>query len=130
MAQTEPKVFIVDDDATIRSLLKRLVIKAGHRPWDAATSEEAMMLLRESSFGFDLILLDMVLPGHSGMECLREIRRDWPNLPVIVISGWLSVQSRAAAALESEMGVSCFLPKPFDVGELSARMSEALSNAS
>jgi adenylate cyclase len=123
-------VLIIDDDATIRSLLKRLVHQAGHRPWDAATSQEALVLVRNGKLTLDLILLDMVLPGEIGLECLHEIRRSWADVPVIVISGWMSTGSRSAAELEEELGISYLLPKPFDLGELSACLTEVLSEAS
>ena len=106
-----------------------IVLHAGHRAWDASTGEEAMMMLGGSSFSFDLILLDMVLPGKNGLDCLKEIRQTWPTVPVIVISGWLTTQSRDAGEIARELGVECFLPKPFNVQEFNARMSEALSAA-
>ncbi len=72
----------------------------------------------------------MVLPGPNGLDCLREIRRTWPDVPVIVISGWLSSRSQVAGQMARELDVRCFLPKPFDVSELNARMSEALATVS
>jgi len=116
-------ILVVDDDLQVRSLLVRLLRVTGHAVEEAGSAEEAEERLRTISP--DLILLDMQLPGKSGLDLIPLIRSD-PRLrltPVVMITS-AATPARKVRAIET--GVTEFLAKPFSHVELSARVRALL----
>ncbi|MGH9369749.1 MAG: HD-GYP domain-containing protein [Thermoanaerobaculia bacterium] len=116
-------LLVVDDDEQVRGLLLRLLRVTGHVVEDAASAEEAEEKLR--TIAPDLILLDMQLPGKSGLDLLSQIRSD-PRLrltPVVMITSAVT-PARKIRAIEA--GVTEFLAKPFSHVELAARVRALL----
>lgn len=113
------KVLIVDDEPSIRLTVSVLLGRAGHEAVQAADGEEALKLLRSS--GADLVLLDLMLPGISGLQVLAQIRADLrlAHLPVIILSS-LSDRNDRLAGLEA--GADEYLSKPVDSAELLTRL--------
>jgi CheY-like chemotaxis protein len=111
-----PRVLVVDDEAPLRELI---VVALGNtfRSEEAADGEAALALLAQEPH--DLVFLDVMLPGLSGIEVLRAIRADESlrAVPVVVVSAWQGPED-IAAALES--GADGFLEKPFRVDELAS----------
>jgi CheY-like chemotaxis protein len=110
-----PTILVCDDDDGLRELMK-VALGPGYRYVEAVDGEgalEALTLERP-----DLVLLDVMLPGYSGLEVLAAIRSDETlrDLPVVVVSAWQTPEDRAAAA---EAGANAFLGKPFELDELS-----------
>lgn len=81
----KPQILIVDDEESIRYTLSFFLSEAGCRVTCAADYDESMSLIRETEF--DLVFLDIVLEGKSGIDLLKSIREIRPNMPVIVITG-------------------------------------------
>jgi len=116
------RILIVDDEPSILSSFASLLRDEGYRPEAADTAERASRLLE--STGFDLILLDLQLPGQSGLEFLRELRENPLAPKVLVVSG----QADIAAALDSvRLGAIDFLEKPVPPEKLIASVSAALA---
>jgi DNA-binding response OmpR family regulator len=112
-------VLVVDDEPQLRELMK-VTLGAGYRFLEADDIDAALEAIRARP---DLVLLDVMLPGGSGLEILREIRRD-PDLdrtPVVVISAWQATEDRRVALDE---GADAFLAKPFQIEELTAIVRE------
>lgn len=111
-----PRVLVVDDEAPLRELI---VVALGNtfRSEEAADGEAALALLAQDPH--DLVFLDVMLPGLSGIEVLRAMRADAAlrEVPVVVVSAWQGPED-IAAALES--GADGFLEKPFRVDELAS----------
>ena len=104
----EPTVLICDDEATLRELI-RASLANGYRFVEASNGVEALELARR--VGPDIVLLDLMLPGASGLDVLRDLRRDAAtrDMPVIAMSAWTHLEPEALAA-----GATLFVRKPFD----------------
>lgn len=110
-----PMVLLVDDDAPVRSFM-RIALEATATLLEAPDGEEALRLLeRYAGQQLDLILLDYVLPNRSGLEILGVMRRQWPWIPVVIITGFGS-EDVAIHALRG--GARDYLKKPIDVDQL------------
>lgn len=123
MPDIKTKILIVDDEPQIRKLLKISLGAAGEYKIEEATSgREAVQLT--ASIKPEIIILDMGLPDIDGMEVIREIRK-WSSVPIIV----LSVRSEEKDIVNAlDLGANDYLTKPFNVGELLARMRVAIRN--
>ena len=80
-----PRILVVDDEEEVRTILSRFFSKKNYEVRTAETAEEAFGVLEKESM--DAVLLDILLPGISGLQALARIRTSWPDLPVVVISG-------------------------------------------
>ena len=118
--KTDTHILIVDDDRGIRDLLKEFFEKRGLRASVAADSIETEALLKNASF--DLIVLDIMLPGKSGLEMCREIRAR-QSTPIILLT---AVSDTTDRIIGLEMGADDYMPKPFDPHELLARVRAVL----
>ena len=114
-------ILIIDDDQAIGNLEQEVLERAGYAVLRAYSGTEALLLLKNSRP--DLILLDLMLPGLSGEELLPQIQ----NIPVIVVSAKAAVQDKVDLLL---VGAADYLTKPFDTGELLARVAVRLREAS
>jgi CheY-like chemotaxis protein len=115
-----PRVLVVDDEAPLRELIM-VTLGDAFQCQEASDGEDALDQLRESPP--DLVFLDVMLPGRSGIEVLREMRAD-PTLrdvAVVVVSAWQAPEN-VAEALES--GANGFLAKPFRVEDLESVASD------
>lgn len=110
-------ILIVDDDENIGNLEQELLEKNGYFVRRAYSGTEALLLLKNERF--DLVLLDLMLPGLCGEELLPKIE----GTPVIVVSAKAGVQSKVDLLLG---GAADYLTKPFDTGELLARIAVRL----
>lgn len=117
---SKQKVLIVDDDSNIAELISLYMTKECYSCQIANDGEEALKAFE--SFGPDLILLDIMLPGIDGLEVLREIRHK-SKVPVILLSAKGEVFDKV---LGLEMGADDYMVKPFDSKELVARAKAVL----
>src|SRR5215203_1128788 len=101
-------ILIGDDEEVLQDILTVLIRKEGHTPFNATTGEEGLAVLEREEV--DLVLLDLMLPGMHGMEVLRQIRRRDPDLVVVVITAFSSIESAIEAMRE---GAFHYIPKPF-----------------
>ena len=91
------KLLVVDDEKNIRSSLSTLFESCGHQVRNAENAQEALALLdREGSF--DLVLSDYRMAELNGLELLQQIKRESPNLPVILMTAYATVENAVAAA--------------------------------
>ncbi|WP_321476389.1 response regulator transcription factor [uncultured Paludibaculum sp.] len=114
------KILIVDDEPQIRRVLRVTLTTHGYEVQDARSGEEAMLRLRESRF--DLVLLDMNMPGMGGLEACREIRAT--SEVAIIMLTVRSTEMDKVAALDA--GADDYITKPFSTPELLARIRAAL----
>lgn len=106
-------ILIIDDEEIMRDVLTRLLQKEGYRVMTAVDAEEGLSLLREEAF--DLVLLDLMLPGRGGLPTLDEIREMDPDLVVVMISAFASIENAVQA---TKRGAYDFVTKPFKNEEL------------
>jgi two-component system nitrogen regulation response regulator NtrX len=122
-------ILVVDDERNIRRAMRLILEAQGYRILEAATAEEATRALAEPKVPIDLVLLDLLLPGTSGLEWLTAIRRDelTRDLPVIVVSGHASSEEAAQAM---KLGAADFFEKPLNRARLLVSVEAALRGAS
>jgi DNA-binding NtrC family response regulator len=118
---SHPTVLVVDDEALIRWALCEGLTEAGYLVEVAATGAEAKAALVESDDPH-VVLLDLRLPDVSDLSLLSEIRRRWPEAPVVVMTAHGTPQDAADA---SRLGVFRVVGKPFDVTEIVHLVDEA-----
>ena len=112
-----PHIMIIDDDQSIGDMLAKALGDEGYSISRAYSGTEAVMLLSHSKP--DLILLDLMLPGISGEEVLKQIR----DIPVIVVSAKADTTDKVGLLLS---GAADYITKPFDMQELLARITVQL----
>jgi DNA-binding NtrC family response regulator len=118
----KPRILIVEDDSAIRDILKKfLTMHIECRILEAGSGRQALEFLEKGAF--DLILLDIKMPGISGMDILKKTKEAYPETDIIVISGWDS-QSVACEALEK--GAFDYIPKSSSVTVIQDKVCEIL----
>lgn len=113
-------ILVVEDDPDINKLLCRIVSDAGYDCRPAFSGTEADLLAGQ--YAYDLILLDLMLPGLTGEEFIARLRRG-KTMPVIVLSAKAGVEDRVNVL---KLGADDFIPKPFDNAEVLARIEAQL----
>ncbi len=119
------RVLVVEDDPAVRLSLRLMCQREGFAVAEAASGPRALMLFDEARP--DLVLLDLMLPGMNGLEVCREIRRQDPAQPVIILTARGDEADKVAGL---ELGADDYVTKPFSPRELLARMRAVLRRAS
>lgn len=120
-------LLVVDDDRRIRALLQRYLAERGYRVTTAANAEEAAACLK--NFAFDLIILDVMMPGENGFDFAARVRAgdsDSAQVPILMLTARAETEDRI---MGFETGVDDFLAKPFEPRELSLRVASILRRA-
>jgi two-component system phosphate regulon response regulator OmpR len=115
-----PHLLVVDDDTRIRTLLKQFLSENGYRVTVAGNAAEARRKLQ--GLDFDLIVLDVMMPGETGVQLTKALRED-KNVPILMLTALSETDSRVAGL---EAGADDYLPKPFDPRELLLRLNNIL----
>ncbi len=118
-----PHILVVDDDRRIRELLQRYLAEHGYRVTAAENAAEARARL--AGLAFDLLVLDVMMPGESGLELTAALRRT-SNVPILMLTARAETDDRIAGL---ESGVDDYLPKPFEPRELLLRIGTILRRA-
>ena len=116
------KILIVDDEPRIRELIREHLQYAGYVCEEAGDGSAALSLL--SGGGFDLVILDVMMPFMDGMTCLREMRARHINTPVIILTARGEEYDKLAGL---EGGADDYVVKPFSPRELVARVKAVLN---
>ncbi len=115
------RILITDDQPVVREVLAAILARQGYEVLSAGHRAATLEALERGPF--DLVLLDVHLPGADGWTILAEVRERWPGLPVVMISdGW-----RRAAALEH--GADGFIEKPYGTENVLAAVAEVLESS-
>ena len=115
-------ILVIDDEAAIRESLEVLLTLEGYAVTMAADGEEGLRILDQESF--DLLLLDLALPGQSGLELLPLIKERHPEMPVIMITAYGTVDNVVDAV---RAGAENFVQKPWDNEKLLADIRSAVA---
>src|ERR1700761_6686725 len=122
-ADDAPHLLVVDDDRRIRALLSRFLLGEGYRVTTAETAREARAKLE--GLHFDLLILDVMMPGESGFDLARAIRAG-SAVPILMLTARDEKESRIEGL---EIGADDYLAKPFEPRELSLRVASILRRA-
>lgn len=109
----QPSILVVDDELLIRDLLYDFFTGQGWAISVAENGQKALDILRQKKV--DLVLTDLKMPHMDGIDLTTKVRQDYPDIPVVVMTGYPSVES-AVAALRQR--VADYITKPFNINEL------------
>jgi two-component system phosphate regulon response regulator OmpR len=123
LADDAPHLLVVDDDRRIRDLLSRYLLSEGYRVTTAETAADARAKL--AGLRFDLLILDVMMPGESGFELTRALRAI-SNVPILILTARGESESRIEGL---ESGADDYVGKPFEPRELSLRVASILKRA-
>jgi two-component system phosphate regulon response regulator OmpR len=123
-ADNAPHLLVVDDDLRIVDLLSRYLSDNGFRVTTANDAAEARKHL--SGLAFDLLILDVMMPGESGLDLARSIRGQMPNVPILMLTARTEPLDRVAGL---ETGADDYVPKPFEPRELVLRIGNLLKRS-
>ena len=118
------KILVLDDDARLRDLLRRYLSEQGFAITVADSAQRLRELLAREHF--DLIVLDIMMPGEDGLTVLRRLRESGDNTPVIMLTAQAEVSDRIEGL---GLGADDYMPKPFSPPELVARINAVLRRA-
>ena len=119
--ETTPHILIVDDDTRIRELLKKYLSDNGYRTSAAADAAQAQEKM--GALTYDLLVLDVMMPGINGLEFTERLRKAQNAVPILLLTARAEVEQRIEGLA---MGADDYLPKPFDPKELLLRIQNIL----
>ena len=123
MVEEKKHILVVDDDNRLRALLGRFLREQSFTVSMASSADEADMILRQ--YRFELLVLDVMMPGRNGFEFLKTLREE-SNVPVLMLTAMGETDNRIYGF---EQGADDYLPKPFEPKELVLRIKSILKRA-
>ena len=115
------KVLVVDDEPKLRKLLQLILSEIDLLPLSAASGEEALEIVEEESP--EIVITDLKMPGMDGMELLRKIKNLHPEIPVVIITAFGTIDSAVEAIKE---GAEDYITKPFEVEDIQVKIGKIL----
>ena len=116
-------ILVVDDDAIVIKSCRRILEAEGYEVSTAPSADQALEMMRTSDY--DLLLLDVKMPKRDGMYLMREIKKNWPEIPTIIMTGYPTSETIAEVL---KLGATLFIPKPFRPDELIKSIRQAFKN--
>jgi two-component system phosphate regulon response regulator OmpR len=116
----QPHILVIDDDTRLRDLLQRYLCDQGFRVTTAVDAADARAKL--AALSFDLLVLDIMMPGETGLQLTGTLRRD-STVPILLLTAMNETENRIAGF---ECGADDYLPKPFEPRELVLRINAIL----
>ena len=118
------RILVVDDDPTMRALLRKRLESVGHEIDEAEDGVEGVRAIRRG--GVDLLVTDVLMPEKGGIEALMEIREEYPDLKVLIVTGHSPTESEAFQNVARQFGAARVFTKPLDFDAFLAAVSELL----
>lgn len=118
------RILVVDDEELARFTMREILEGAGHEVEEAKNGAQGISLQR--SRRFDVIVTDIIMPEKEGVQTIIELRREFPNLPIIAISGGGRTRNLDFLKIAEQYGARKILPKPFSEEELLAAVESCL----
>ncbi len=109
------RILVIEDDPKVRELLRRMLTRKGHQVDEAADGQEGIHSFRNHPA--DLIITDLIMPGKEGLETIVDLRREFPRLRIIAISGGGSDGQGSYLNTAQLCGADMTFRKPFDTME-------------
>lgn len=120
------RILVIDDDDTLRAMLRRLFCAAGY---EVAVAEDGMEAIRIQQIRpFDLIMTDLVMPEKEGLEVIMEFRKKYPATKIIAMSGGGRIHPDQYLELARSLGAQRAFTKPFKAKEVLAAVRELLKD--
>jgi CheY-like chemotaxis protein len=118
------KVLVVDDEPTVREVLRDMLLSLGHEVRLAADGAQALTMLRNE--GADVVMTDLGMPGLNGWQVAQAVKADWPEIPVVLITGWGGQLDPGEARTKC---VDFVVSKPFQMEDVLTVLAEAVRKA-
>lgn len=121
------RVLVVDDEESVRDMVMAMIKPDGYDVIEAANGTEACDACKEMPV--DLIITDIVMPEKNGIDLIRQVKKEYPDVAVIAISGGGGIEGRYDyLEIAKLVGADNILKKPFEVRELRSAISEAMKD--
>ncbi len=118
------RILVAEDDSGVRILVSRALALEGHDVTTAEDGADALDRLIETNGAFDLVLSDIRMPAMTGIELAHEIAASWPDLPVLLMTGYAEQKEAAETLTAIIRGV---VEKPFTLATIRARVSDVIN---
>jgi CheY-like chemotaxis protein len=122
--KTMTHILLIDDDEQFRTMLRQLMERNGYEVTEASGGKEGIRLYRESPT--DLVITDLIMPGKDGIETIQELKKEFPDIKVIAISGGGRLGPQDYLHLAKMLGARRTLTKPINLTELLKAIEEIL----
>ncbi len=119
------RILVIDDDWQMREMMHQALDRAGYDVVDAANGKIGMNIQRQGPA--DLVITDLIMPEKEGIETIRELRKDFPGLKIIAISGGGRAGADGYLSVAKTIGADRTLSKPFDLKQILDTVGELLS---
>lgn len=119
------KILVVDDDAIVIKSCRRILESEGFEVLTVSGTEEALEAVKK--FDFDLLLIDVKMPKYDGLYLMKEIKKELPEIPIIVMSGY---PTKETVHEVMKLGANQFIPKPFRPDELMKVVRQVIQKVS
>ncbi|MDR3465755.1 MAG: response regulator [Xanthobacteraceae bacterium] len=119
-----PRILIADDEDSMRSLVARAIAMDGHQIVTASDGAEALEIITREAGAFDLLLTDIKMPIMDGIALALAVRRDFPMIPILLMTGFADQRERASGL---DAIVNDVITKPFSVADIRAAAARALA---
>lgn len=123
-AETVASILIAEDEETLRDLVARAFAEQGDRVIATADGTEALEALQTSDGAFDVLLADIKMPRMDGIALALAVARDFPKIPILLMTGYADQRERAAGLESLICGV---VAKPFNVAEIRSAVASAIA---
>ncbi len=119
------KILIADDEAPMRMVMRALLEDGDYEVLEAGDGNEAIRIVEDNAP--DLLITDILMPGKAGIETIKELRQDHPNLRIIAMSGGGRIGSQDVLTIAHSLDIAGTLQKPFGADDLVNLVAKALS---
>lgn len=110
------RILVIDDDKFVRTSIRAVLEGAGHQVCDVGDADVGISQQRDNPF--DIAIVDLVMPKKEGLETIQELKQDYPDLPIIAISGGGAIVKKNFIQAAEAFGATTTLEKPFGGDEL------------
>ena len=117
-------ILIIDDDRQVREMLKKMLERNGYDVLAAKDGNEGLNVYRNSKV--DLVITDILMPEKEGIQTIMELRRNFPDVKIIAMSGGGTVGPETYLAMARELGADRTLSKPFTMATLTGMVKELI----
>lgn len=119
------KILVIDDELQVREILQQMLEKKNYSVLLAEDGEEALEICKDHDL--DLMIVDIVLPNKSGLDIIKEVKRVYPDMKIIAISGGHMIGPKRYLDNAKTFGADRFFEKPFSSGEILGAIEELVT---
>ncbi|MBN2279817.1 MAG: response regulator [Candidatus Marinimicrobia bacterium] len=111
-------ILVIDDDIQVNKLISSILTSEGHQVTEAFDGDEGLNFLKKDP-NYDLVITDIIMPEKEGIEIIREIKKNYPRIKIIAISGGGRIDANNYLTLAKSLGADEIMEKPFSKSDLS-----------